>query len=199
MADSGELRDRLTTAAPAVALGSAFVAVMSLLLTEGWAADFLLDRNSTVFPYPFTIQNVMWVLFFGAVGEVWVRFQRSSLERVQLRKKLLPEDEETMLRIQDMGSIRARCRGEERFFVQRLVSRCVLQFQSSKSTERANALLDSSLNLMQHEVDNKYAIVRYLVWVIPTIGFIGTVVGIAAALNSAGRRTTTRTPRSSEN
>ncbi len=186
MADPGELRDRLTTAAPAIGLGSAFVAVLSLLLTEGWAADFLLDRNSTVFPYPFTIQNVMWLLFFGALGELWVRFQRSSLERVQLRQKLLPEDEETMLRIQDLGAVRARCRGEERFFVQRLVSRCVLQFQSSKSTERANALLDSSLNLMQHEVDNKYAIVRYLVWVIPTIGFIGTVVGIAAALNSAG-------------
>ena len=186
MADPGELRDRLTTAAPAIAVGLVFVAVTSVLLTEGWAADFLLDRNSTVFPYPFTIQNAMWVLFFGAAGELWVRFHRSSLELAQLQRKLLPEDEETMLRIQDLGPIRARCRGEERFFVQRLVSRCVLQFQSSRSTERANALLDSSLTLIQHEVDNKYAIVRYLVWVIPTIGFIGTVVGIAAALHSAG-------------
>ena len=39
---------------------------------------------------------------------------------------------------------------------------------------------------MQHEVDNKYSTLRYLVWVIPTIGFIGTVVGIAASLNQAG-------------
>ena len=186
MAEPGELRDRLSTAAPALGLGMACLAVMSLLLTEGWAADLLFDRNSTVFPYPFTIQNGMWVLFFGALGELWVRYRRSSLELAQLHQKLLPEDEETMLRIQDLGPIRARCRGNERFFAQRLVSRCVLQFQSSKSTERANALLDSSLTLMQHEVDNKYAIVRYLVWVIPTAGFIGTVVGIAAALNRAG-------------
>ena len=39
---------------------------------------------------------------------------------------------------------------------------------------------------MQHEVDTRYSTLRYLVWVIPTIGFIGTVVGIAAALNQAG-------------
>lgn len=169
-----------------MALALFFVTVLGLVLTEGRIADFLLDRNSPVFPYPFTIQNLMWLLFFGAGGELWVRFERSRLESDQLRRGLLPEDETTMLRIADLGAIRARSRGEERFFLQRIVSRCVLQFQSSKSTERANALLNSSLDLMQHEVDNRYAIVRYLVWVIPTVGFIGTVVGIAAALNSAG-------------
>ena len=91
-----------------------------------------------------------------------------------------------MLRLQDLGAIRARVRGQEGFFLQRLVARCILQFQSSKSIDRANALLNSSLDLMQHEVDNKYSTLRYLVWVIPTIGFIGTVVGIAASLNQAG-------------
>ena len=39
---------------------------------------------------------------------------------------------------------------------------------------------------MQHEVDGRYSLLRYLVWVIPTIGFIGTVVGIATALGEAG-------------
>ena len=186
MTESGELRTRLTAAGASLALALVFVTVLSLLLTEGRFADFLLDRNSPVFAYPFTIQNLMWLLFFGAGGELWVRFQRSRLETEQLARGLLPEDETTMLRIADLGGIRARSRGEEHFFLQRIVSRCVLQFQSSRSTERANALLNSSLDLMQHEVDNRYAIVRYLVWVIPTIGFIGTVVGIAAALNSAG-------------
>ena len=112
--------------------------------------------------------------------------RRTGLERRQLELRLLPEDEETMLRVSDLGPIRKRTRGQEEFFLQRIVSRCVLQFQSSKSTERARAVLDSSVDLMQHEVDNRYALLRYLVWVIPTIGFIGTVVGIAAALSRAG-------------
>ena len=163
-----------------------FIGVLSLLLTDGRAAAFLLDRNSTVFDYPFTIQNLMWLIFFGALGEVVVRYQRARVESEQIRKRLLPEDDATMLRLRDLGAIRTRVRGEEQFFLQRIVARCVLQFQSSRSTDRANALLNSSLDLMQHEVDAKYSLIRYIVWVIPTIGFIGTVVGSAAALNQAG-------------
>ena len=186
MTSSSELPHRLIACAIALATGLGFIGVMSLLLTDGRTADFLLDRNSTVFDYPFTIQNTMWLIFFGALGEVGARHRRAGVEALQLDKGLLPEDDETMLRLRDLGAIRTRVRGQEDFFLQRLVARFVLQFQSSQSTDRANALLNSSLDLMQHEVDTKYSPLRYLVWVIPTIGFIGTVVGIAAALNQAG-------------
>ncbi len=186
MSSTSELPRRLIAWAIALATGLGFIGVMSLLLTDGRTAAFLLDRNSTVFDYPFTIQNLMWLIFFGALGEVGARHQRARAEALQLDKGLLPEDDETMLRLRDLGAIRTRVRGREDFFLQRLVARCVLQFQSSQSTDRANALLNSSLDLMQHEVDTKYSLLRYLVWVIPTIGFIGTVVGIAAALNEAG-------------
>lgn len=33
-----------------------------------------------------------------------------------------------------------------------------------------------------HRVDLRYQNVRYIAWLIPTIGFIGTIVGIAVAL-----------------
>ena len=186
MRRANDLSRRLTAWAVALIGALAFIAATSLILTDGRMAAFLLDRNSTVFDYPFTIQNLMWLVFFGALGEVAVRYRRAGVEAEQIRKRLLPEDDATMLRLGDLGTIRSRVRGQEEFFLQRLITRCVLQFQSSKSTERANALLTSSLDLMQHEVDTRYSALRYLVWVIPTIGFIGTVVGIAAALNEAG-------------
>ena len=186
MSGPNELGTRLLAWGGAVIAGCGFIGGLSLLLAEGRAAAFLLDRNSPVFSYPFTIQNLMWLIFFGALGEVAVRLRRARREWAQFDRGLLPEDDETMLRLKDLGAVRARVRGEERFFLQRLMTRCVLQFQSSKSTDRANALLNSSLDLMQHEVDARYSLLRYLVWVIPTIGFIGTVVGIAAALGAAG-------------
>ena len=175
MSGSSELTHRLIGWAVALATGLGFIGVTSVLLTDGRTAAFLLDRNSTVFDYPFTIQNLMWLIFFGTLGEVETRRRRAGVEALQLDKGLLPEDDETMLRLRDLGAIRTRVRGQEDFFLQRLVARCVLQFQSSQSTDRANALLNSSLVLMQHEVDTKYSLLRYLVWVIPTIGFIGTV------------------------
>ncbi len=186
MTRGDELQGRLGAWVAGLATAIVFIAVASALLTEGRAADLLLDRNSTVFDYPFTIQNLMWLIFFGALGETAIRHYRAGTESDQIGKRLLPEDDETMLRLKDLGTIRARVRGQEQFFLQRLIGRCILQFQSSQSIDRANALLTSSLDLMQHEVDTRYATLRYLVWLIPTIGFIGTVVGIAAALNQAG-------------
>ena len=186
MTGISEVRWRLGACGLALVAAVGFIGGMSVVLTDGGAAAFLLDRQSTVFDYPFTIQNLMWLVFFGALGEVAVRHWRARVESEQLDRGLLPEDDETMLRLQDLGPIRASMRGDEGFFLQRLVARSILQFQSSRSIDRANAVLNSSLDLMQHEVDTKYTILRYLVWVIPTIGFIGTVVGIAASLSQAG-------------
>ena len=47
-------------------------------------------------------------------------------------------------------------------------------------------MFNSTLELYQHEIDLRYNLLRYLVWLIPTLGFIGTVVGISLALNSIG-------------
>ena len=61
----------------------------------------------------------------------------------------------------------------------------VLQFQIGRSIDQANALLNSSLELFLHEIDLRYSMIRYIVWVIPTLGFIGTVIGISLALGFA--------------
>ena len=40
---------------------------------------------------------------------------------------------------------------------------------------------------MLHEVDLRYSFVRYMVWILPTLGFIGTVRGIGEALAQADK------------
>ena len=63
-----------------------------------------------------------------------------------------------------------------------VITRTILQFQGSRSVEQSNSLLNSTLELCQHEVELRYNMLRYLVWLLPTLGFLGTVVGIASAL-----------------
>ena len=70
-------------------------------------------------------------------------------------------------------------------FLTRLINRTILQFQSSRSVSQANSILNSTLELCHHEVELRYNGLRFLVWFIPTLGFIGTVLGIAVALNTA--------------
>ena len=177
---------RVLAAVGGMVVGAIYVAIMGMVLPDG-PAGILLDRSSDW--YPWTIQNLMWLLFFGGLGDVGVRFWRGGTELRQVRLELLPEDEETMLRAQDLGDIYVKVRPSpltESGFLQRLIVRIVLNFQSGRSVSQANTLLNSSLELFQHEVDLKYSMMRYLVWLIPTLGFIGTVVGIALALAEAG-------------
>jgi len=184
---------RVSAAIGGILIGAGFIAIMSFSLPapspgEINAAGILLDRASNI--YPWTIQNLMWLLFFVGLSDVMLRFNRGGRELSQMHLHLLPEDDETMLRAQDLGDIYTRARPQlpgQTFFLQRLITRIILQFQSSRSVDQSNALLNSSLELLQHEIDLKYNMMRYLVWLIPTLGFIGTVIGIALALKGAGQ------------
>ena len=42
------------------------------------------------------------------------------------------------------------------------------------------------MEMYLHEVDLRYNMLRYLTWLIPSLGFIGTVVGMGRALAFAG-------------
>ena len=91
-----ELNQRLIVVSISLALGVVFIAVMSNLFEhlDSQVGAFLLDRHTENFPYPFTIQNVMWLMFSVGCGELWVRFSQSNLELEQASRKCLPEDDE---------------------------------------------------------------------------------------------------------
>jgi len=163
-----------------------FIFLGPLLIKDEGVLYFLFDftRDS----YPFTIQNLMWVVFFAGLGDLSVHYIRGRAEDQQIGKSFLPEDDATMLRSEDLGGVfkRIRSDGGDSHFLQRLVARTILQFQSSRSVDQANSILNSSLELYQHEIDLRYNLIRYVTWLIPTLGFIGTVIGIAWALGDAG-------------
>lgn len=46
-------------------------------------------------------------------------------------------------------------------------------------------MLTSSIDLFAHEIDLRYHMLRFLVWLVPSLGFLGTVVGIVAGLDIA--------------
>lgn len=186
------MHNRAITFSVSIIVGLLWIALLTLLLpagTDSVAADLLLDRNTQILPYPFTIQNVMWMIFAITAGELVVRHLEGGGEDDQLHLGLLPEDDETMLRRTDVGDVYRRVRDSDpagKHWLQRLLSVTILQFQNSGSIDQVNAIFNSSMDLYQNETDLRYNMLRYLIWLIPTIGFIGTVIGIAFALRSAG-------------
>jgi biopolymer transport protein ExbB/TolQ len=166
------------------------ITLMKLYLPDA-AAVILLDRDRST--YPFTVQNLMWIVFALGLGELIVRARDAAAERTQLGLGYLPEDETTLLQSLELRRIYGTAREanvpgspSSGRFLPRLIQRTVTQFQTTKSIDQANALLNSSLELYLHEIDLRYSMIRYVVWAIPTLGFIGTVVGISLALAFAG-------------
>jgi biopolymer transport protein ExbB/TolQ len=188
ISESTSLDDRrILVAAVAALIGLAVVAVLAITLPEHLAKT-LLDKGQGG-RFPFSVQSPMWILFFVALGEIWVRYVSANAEARQLRMKYLPEDERTVLVASDLGSIYANLRKSpdlRKCFLPRLIDRCILQFQSSNSSEQSASLLNTSVEMFIHEVDLRYNMLRYICWVIPSLGFIGTVIGIGSALEFAG-------------
>lgn len=165
------------------------ITILSRVLPPEAAAILLDIKRST---WPLTVQNILWLAFFAGLGELAIRWRAGRLELSQVYRGYLPEDDETVLRPgEDLTPIYQKVRASkyrETCFVPRLIERCVLGFNISHSADQTNSLLNSSLELYLHEIDLRYNIVRYITWLIPSLGFIGTVIGIMLALNYAGDR-----------
>lgn len=186
------LPDRWQVMGLSAVLAAVFIAVLTLTL-DGRAARLILDKGSEHFPYPFTIQNLMHVFFFVGLGELSVRWRVAERELAHLKRGYLPEDDATVLQARDLSPIRKRVArefDEEHGFLPGLLDISILQFQASRSVDQTVAVMNSSLELIAHRVDLRYNTVRFIAWLVPTLGFIGTVFGLGASLYDAGRQQT---------
>lgn len=148
--------------------------------------EILLDADADF--WPFTVQNVMWVALFVGFGELFLRWSSASDEQSQLKRGYLPTDDRK-LDSATLEKIRAgivnRKYGRQAF-LPRMITRTIDQYSVSGKSDQAISVLNSSLELYMHEIDLRYSILRYLTWLIPSLGFIGTVMGIMFALQYAG-------------
>jgi len=148
--------------------------------------EILLDADAPF--WPFTVQNIMWVALFIGFGELFLRWSAASDEQSQLKRGYLPTDDrkldvDMLDKIKD--SIKNR-RFAKEAFLPRMITRTIDQYRISGKEDQAISVLNSSLELYMHEIDLRYSILRYLTWLIPSLGFIGTVMGIMFALQYAG-------------
>ena len=165
------------------------IALLSALLKMGdFSAKLLLDMSSKdqTFPYPFTVQNVMWVLLGVAFGDLYYRTVCADREYRAIETDLLKDSTDAMILPQDVERYRKRIeRAKETSpgYIIEVIDECLLYFRANQSVESTQQMLNNMVDLELHRVDLNYTFLRYVAWLIPTAGFIGTVVGIAGALN----------------
>lgn len=175
-----------------IGIGIVFLFVLRHIPMPDRLASLLLDTHvdhHTHVRYTpiISIHSVNWLLFFIGFGRLRYRWREAKAEERELQQEYLPPEQDIILTNEDLGQLYQKLRSApKRRFLPRLLERTVTQYQGNKSVSHAHTLLDSSLDLYLHELDLGYHIIRYIVWLIPTIGFIGSVIGIGGALSVAG-------------
>ena len=138
---------------------------------------------------PFTIQNFMWIVFWLCVGEIWMRLRSIKEEMNQLSKDYLHKDSDRLFEAREAHEIVLRLKGQAGYndhFLPRFIIRVCQQYQLTQASDEAHAVLRTSMELFDHEIELRYTFIRYVIWLIPTLGFIGTIYGISLALGYAG-------------
>lgn len=157
------------------------------VIVADWRTTVNADHSVTRENHWVSVQAFMWIAFFSGLGELWIRRRAVRSEAWLLKIGMLPEDERTMLTSDKLGPIYVRARNTApEAMLPTLLRRLIMEFRKSLSVDRVSDVMDSSLDLMLHQMDLRYTMLRYLVWIIPTLGFLGTVIGIADALAFVG-------------
>jgi biopolymer transport protein ExbB/TolQ len=128
----------------------------------------------------------LWAL--AIMGAKWIR---SSHERKLLDgdlvplapgSRILPEDAREYTR-----QVQALPEQERRLLLPRAALAALNRFRATRSIQDASATAREVCAAESDRLDSELAMIRYIAWAIPSIGFIGTVRGIGDALTQAHR------------
>lgn len=142
-----------------------------------------------------------YIQFLEFVAFFWCLFDMSFLKRFikkeqsYLNTDVLPIEEHAVISANEVNQIRMRISSyltqkqleypDQEFFLLKMIKRVCTKFRSNFSVSEAMDILNSQVQINLLKSETGQSTVRYTIWAIPSIGFIGTVLGISQALGIA--------------
>lgn len=134
------------------------------------------------------ISGFSFLAFGVAMGILLARRRALRAEARGLEMGLLGADEEALILPDDALALRKRLTqlapAERGLIVVRLLSAGLQRARANWSATDVGEAIKTEAELVQGETASTYATVRYLAWAIPSLGFIGTVLGVGAAIGA---------------
>ena len=136
-------------------------------------------------------QEACLILFLWAMAILAFKGVVVWRQQVQLDKDLLqlpggmpigPEDTRGLLsRLQELPA------QSRQFLLPSALMSAIQRFAATRNIQDAVSAVRDACDTQGDRLDSELSIIRYVAWAIPSIGFIGTVRGIGAALGQAHR------------
>jgi len=179
---------RFTSPGPLlVPLVAIAIAVGSYALMALWPASAIAQMFTERGPVPYAI------VFLAAFSLMLllVKMFKLALQKRALRLRLLPTD--------DPGFILTPASAEhvlqnlyqsvddpERFLLTRRIHVALANLRNMGRIGDVDEVLKTQAENDEGQVDSSYTVLRGLIWAIPVLGFIGTVLGLSVALGGFG-------------
>ena len=160
----------------------------ALLEQEKSGEPVMFDRSAWVVLKDYE-QEACFVLMLWAMAIMGLKAQNVSAQRrllgqplvnVEEGRKVLPEDARKLAR-----PIEALPDPDRGFLLPRALRGALNRYGSTASVSDVSNVVRDVCDTEADRLDSELSLVRYIAWAIPSIGFIGTVRGIGAALGNA--------------
>jgi len=134
------------------------------------------------------IQALTYLAFFLAWFEVHEKIRLVYRERRAFGMNLIPVHERNVFLADDINNLKFKLQDmarKEPFILLDLLKKTAMKFRSADNLGELISIVSVQVEIYQDKAESEQSVIRYLAWVIPSLGFIGTVIGIAMALEIA--------------
>lgn len=139
------------------------------------------------------IQGVTYFLFIFGILELISVNNKITYEEDIFSTHPLPEKENWVLNPEDVNQIKLNMQHLEshsKYLMTDLIIKACIKYRLSKSSSEALGVVESQTGIYDAEMESEQSFINYVAWAIPSVGFIGTVLGIAASLGFANEAST---------
>jgi len=136
------------------------------------------------------IQLISFFFFFWGLFEIMSKLSDLRQERKSLNMNLLPEKEHWVLSPDDINDLKLKMidyEDEYKYLLTDMIKKACTKFRSNKSISDVLEIVSTQVKINMNRAEGAQSIVRYLAWALPSVGFIGTILGIASALGLADK------------
>lgn len=164
----------------AVLMSAACAGILVLVDPQGWVL-LMMNRCWTNWA---VVLCSWWCI--GMLGAKW--FKTNIQVQAVLINDLVPRRGDFVLSPGTSGDILARiraiCDRPKEFLLFRRIEMALSNLENIGEVRDVGAVLESQSDADASGVDSSYTVIRSLIWTIPILGFIGTVIGLSDAIGA---------------
>lgn len=134
------------------------------------------------------IQGIIYFLFIYGILEIQRMKKTVIKEQTAFNLELLPETEQYVLTPEDVAKIKLsmiEIDRKEKYLLVDMIKKACTKFRANHSVSETLEMVSRQAEIQFRNSDSEQSIIRYIAWAIPSVGFVGTVIGISSSMSAA--------------